>query len=227
MNQPSYWGIMPASVRYADIPAGAKLLYVEITALERAKGHCWATNAYFAELYQTHEKTISRWFSALERGGHILVTSQKENNGWRIIKTVAQEVPPCNPSVTPVEQKCPPRVTKMLHPVEQNCYTPCNKNATHNNTSNNSTSRIAEGEGVADAPKQPAIFVKPSIEEVVVYASESQVARVEAEKFWYYHDARGWMMGKHKMKSWKSAFQTWRRNIKGFVKSQKGPAIAK
>ena len=61
-----YFGILPAEVRYdKNLRAEMKLLYVEITSLCRTAGHCWATNAYFAELFNTTERTIKRWVKTL------------------------------------------------------------------------------------------------------------------------------------------------------------------
>ena len=53
-------------------------------------------------------------------------------------------------------------------------------------------------------------FVKPTIEEIKSYCNEKGI-KIDAERFYYYHDARGWMMGKYKMKNWKSAVRTWER----------------
>ena len=58
----SYYAIIPANVRYdKDLPANAKLLYGEITALCNEKGICWATNDYFAKLYDVSKTSISKW----------------------------------------------------------------------------------------------------------------------------------------------------------------------
>jgi hypothetical protein len=47
------------------------LLYGEITALCNEKGYCWAKNEYFAELYSTSEKSITRWIKNLADKGYI------------------------------------------------------------------------------------------------------------------------------------------------------------
>ena len=66
-----YYGILPAEVRYdKELLPNAKLLFVEITALCRKQGYCWATNSYFAELFNTTERTIKRWVKILSDKGY-------------------------------------------------------------------------------------------------------------------------------------------------------------
>lgn len=68
----SYYAIIPATVRYdTRLIPNAKLLYGEITALCNEKGYCWASNDYFADLYNVKKETISRWVSDLEKFGYI------------------------------------------------------------------------------------------------------------------------------------------------------------
>ena len=70
-QEPSYYAIIPANVRYADISANAKLLYGEITALTNKEGYCWASNKYFADLYKVSSRTVSDWVKQLKAGGFI------------------------------------------------------------------------------------------------------------------------------------------------------------
>lgn len=72
-----YYGILPAEVRYdKELPANAKLLFVEITALCRKQGYCWATNAYFAELLGAAERTVTRWVKILCDKGYCFTTTK-------------------------------------------------------------------------------------------------------------------------------------------------------
>lgn len=59
-EKPNYYAILPANVRYAEgLSSLDKLLFAEITCLTNAKGYCWATNNYFANLYGRTKGTIS------------------------------------------------------------------------------------------------------------------------------------------------------------------------
>ena len=74
LERPAYWAVIPADVRYDDdLPANAKLLYGEITALCNSEGYCWASNEYFARLFGWATKSVTRLVSALRDAGHIEV----------------------------------------------------------------------------------------------------------------------------------------------------------
>ena len=85
----SYYAIIPANVRYdKELTPNAKLLYGEITALTNEKGYCWATNAYFAELYSTTNRSVSKWISQLEARGYIDVYQKRGQKGVTIERKI-------------------------------------------------------------------------------------------------------------------------------------------
>lgn len=72
MTKPNYYAVITAEVRYSkDLTPNAKLLYAEITALSQKDNTCWASNKYFANLYEVSTVTISRWISSLVKNGFI------------------------------------------------------------------------------------------------------------------------------------------------------------
>lgn len=72
MENPNYYAIIPANVRYdKNLKDKAKLLYGEITSLSTKDGYCWATNRYFADLYDVSTTTISTLIKNLVDRGYI------------------------------------------------------------------------------------------------------------------------------------------------------------
>ena len=81
----NYYAIIPAYVRYdSELTPNAKLLFGEITALSNELGYCFATNQYFANLYNVSTVSISKWVNQLKEKGYILVELQY--NGKEIIE---------------------------------------------------------------------------------------------------------------------------------------------
>lgn len=78
--KPSYYAIIPANVRYSNLKPNTKLLYGEITALASKEGYCFASNRYFADLYDVTKNTISSWISDLHKAGFVSVQLIKEGN---------------------------------------------------------------------------------------------------------------------------------------------------
>lgn len=85
MEQVWYYAIIPADVRYAKIKANAKLLYWEITALSNKTWECFASNWYFAQLYDVSEKQVSLWIKELYENWFISVRIDKDQGNKRFI----------------------------------------------------------------------------------------------------------------------------------------------
>lgn len=121
----SYYAIIPANVRYdSNIPANAKLLYGEITALCNERGYCWASNAYFAELYKVSKTSVSNWISGLQKQGYLSVEliykeGSKEIES-RYIKIVND----------PIKENLERYPKKLNDLIQKNC----NGNSTNKNT---------------------------------------------------------------------------------------------
>ena len=87
MDKPTYYGVLPAEVRYhPDLNSSQKVLYTEIDALSRKQGHCFASNAYFADLYGVYKPTISLWIKALKKAKVIKVHYEINNRNVEIRK---------------------------------------------------------------------------------------------------------------------------------------------
>jgi len=61
-------------------------------------------------------------------------------------------------------------------------------------------------------PKEKAkTFQVPDVKEVSAYCEERKNS-VDPARFWDYYEARGWMVGKSKMKDWRACVRTCERN---------------
>lgn len=81
-NFPSYYSVIPASVRYdKSLSPRAILLYGEITCLANKDGFCWATNSYFAGLYQVSEVSVSNWIKSLTEKNYIQSVYENTEKG--------------------------------------------------------------------------------------------------------------------------------------------------
>jgi len=71
-NQPSYFTILPASVRYdKNLTDSEKILFSEIVCLCNMNGKCHANNQYFMNLYGVSKVTISKRINRLVKTGHL------------------------------------------------------------------------------------------------------------------------------------------------------------
>ena len=155
MNEkPNYYAIIPANVRYSDLKPNAKLLYGEITALSNKLGFCFASNNYFAQLYNVNKNTISAWITDLKKEGFITVKIERD------LRNV---------------------ITKRCIGITKKMDTPIHEITEYNNTSINITSNnISKREGFVnhvmyfDYPKQMK-------QEFIDYWTEKSSDRVNAK----------------------------------------------
>lgn len=129
-SEPGYYAIIPADVRYKKgLPANAKLLYGEITALANKEGYCWASNGYFADLYGVAEVTVSRWVSKLQKYGFVSVSVER-NYKRRIF------LRPPHKKIKEAQQKDQRGITKRSKGVQQKDQENNTVSTTGSNTNN-------------------------------------------------------------------------------------------
>lgn len=145
MDNPGFYAILPASVRYDNrLKAAEKILFCEITALSDQNGYCHAQNGYFSQLYQVDERTIRRWIHQLEKLGYIHIECEKTGDTQqRRIIPGGMPVQDGHTVSAPDKNVRPPR-TEMSGTPGQNCPPEQYKN---NNTRYNN---IGDGLNVLD-----------------------------------------------------------------------------
>lgn len=84
--------------------------------------------------------------------------------------------------------------------------TECTTDSTTDGTTHSTQTRIEELKN--DKNKKSSAFVPPTIEEVKAYCQERN-NNVNPQAFIDFYESKGWMIGKNKMKNWKSAVHTW------------------
>lgn len=75
-----------------------------------------------------------------------------------------------------------------------------------------STRAHAHASGCVEQPKTQK-FIPPTVEEVRAYCNERNNG-IDPEEFVSFYESKGWMIGRNKMKNWKSAIITWEKNRK-------------
>ena len=138
MENPNYYGILPASVRYDNnLKPMKKMLYVELTALSNKNGYCNAQNSYFAKLYEVHKNTAGSWINKLEKLGYVnsKLIYAKDKEGKATKQVIERRIYIIN---NPINEKTDTYQSKDCEPVNENIDTPINEKTEeiNNNTSN-------------------------------------------------------------------------------------------
>ena len=212
MEKKGYYAIIPASVRYdVRLTPNAKLLYGEITALSNEKGYCWASNDYFAGLYEVSKTSISKWVSALRDAGHITIQLHYREGTKHILHRYIRYVN------DPIEEILPTYITRVKDPIEDKLIDNNTSNTTINITDNRgeTSSPVLEEEVgqeviVVDDEKEEPVkrFVPPTLDEVIEYCNRKG-SGIDPAVFWHHYEANGWRIGKNKMISWPKTIGSW------------------
>lgn len=95
-------------------------LLLIISSLTAKEGYCYASNEYFAKIFNEHPVNISKKIKKLEKLGYIKI--EYKRSGYLV---TGRKI----------------RLAKMLTAISKNANGPISKNAKYNNTSINNTSK--------------------------------------------------------------------------------------
>jgi len=216
MDSPSYFSILPATVRFdKNLTDFEKLLFAEITSLSNTWGYCTASNKYLADLYDKKPETVSRSLSRLNSKDYIEIYFHENDSAQRRIFPLVD----AKSNHKAIDKKIKGGLTKMSRGVDENVKGGVDENVKYNsNIESNNKTNIKKGEN-------KEVFTPPQRDEVLtVYAqifTDSKVKNArawadwEATKFFDHYTANGWKVGGKgrltPMKSWQQAATRWAR----------------
>ena len=125
---PGYAALLPPRVRYdKTLPASAKLLYAEISAMSDVTGFCWASNRYLGALYGMTKRTVTGLLAQLQERGYIEI---------QVMKSEAGAVEERRIFITDTGlMRLPPIAKNFYTPMEKNFVGGMEKNFHQNDTS--------------------------------------------------------------------------------------------
>lgn len=121
----------------------------------------------------------------------------EQQTDWLQVSIVEVDAPDCHPAIT--------QPSPDYHPAD-----------THLPRKEGNGRKGMEG-------KEQGRFAPPSLGDVLARAAEIELPESEAQPFLDYHGARGWMLGKSKMKCWRSALSTWKSNWQKYQAQKSAP----
>lgn len=220
-------------------------LLLLIASLSAKEGYCYASNQYLAEKFKTTPENISRQIGILRDYGYIKTEDEKfgavvTNRKIKIVAfenlsmstAVDENDNAVNKNVNRGYQKDQPAVNKNV-----NGYNMCN-NTSHNITSqeyykplkssslslaNARTREAIPADDFSPPVREPAKkFQKPTIEQIKAYCLEAS-KNIDAEAFFDFYEAKGWVVGRAPMKDWKAAVRNWAKNESQFLRHKVNP----
>lgn len=151
-----------------------------------------------AAMQMSSEKTLIKCRDELMKAGLIAYQKGKKGCKYRLIPFVAENT--VNNTVRSTVEK--EVKTEVNDTVESSAIYKQNKNNKKKDTN------VSKEKTVSAASNR---FIPPTLQEVQAYCQE-RGNKVDAGQFIDFYSAKGWYVGKNKMKDWKACVRTWERS---------------
>lgn len=187
VNRENYITIQGWMLTDLSLKGNELIIYACIYGFTQAENQVFSGSLqYLADWTNSTKQGVSKCLKSLVNKGYI-EKNDKIINGVKFCEYYTTNVNDvCNKVYECMQQSCTPTM-------QQSLTNNIDKDNIENNIKNNNR------------------FVPPTIDEVKAYCIERN-NNVDAEKWFDYYTANGWMVGKNKMKDWKAAVRTWEKN---------------
>ena len=220
-------------------------LLLLIASLSAKEGYCYASNQYLAEKFKTTPENISRQIGILRDYGYIKTEDEKfgavvTNRKIKIVAfenlststAVDENDNAVNKNVNRGYQKEQPTVNKnvngynMCNNTSQEYYKPLKSSSLSlaNARTREATPAddFSQSDNFSPPVREPAKkFQKPTIGQIKAYCLEAS-KNIDAEAFFDFYEAKGWVVGRAPMKDWKAAVRNWAKNESQFLRRKVG-----
>ena len=194
LNRENYITIQGWMLTDLSLKGNELIIYACIYGFTQAENQVFSGSLqYLADWTNSTKQGVSKCLKSLVNKGYI-EKNDKIINGVKF----------CEYHTTNVNEVC----NKVYECMQQSCTPPMQQSLTNNIDKDNIENNI----------KNNNRFVPPTIYEVKEYCIERN-NNVDAEKWFDYYTANGWMVGKNKMKDWKASVRTWEKNNFGGTKN--------
>lgn len=189
INSKGFGTISKLAMQDTRLHIAAKAIYAYFNSYAGGGDTCFPTRAKICYDLGISNDTFSKYLKQLVNNGYIEVEQIKEGGRFsHNVYTICSTILPC------------PKISDTENIGNGNLDTNNNSlNINSNNNINKENKRAASR------------FTPPTVEEVQAYCRERQ-NNVDPQRFVDYYEARGWLIGKNKMKDWKAAVRTWERS---------------
>lgn len=95
---------------------------------------------------------------------------------------------------------------------QNNSQSTGNQQAGNSQSTGNQQQYNKNNKGKREQGNNHQIFVIPTVDDVEAYCEEKGIFGFDAQKFVDYYTSNGWMVGRNRMRDWRAAIRTWRKN---------------